>query len=205
MCLLKPKLCWLSTAFMHSSELEGAVLLGNTLLSPGNLWIWRWLLHGHSKGLSEVFNCHKIGSSGAVSRKAESMFRGNICSNRSIPKYIFRMTFLFLPSTGINYFSAFCGNLVLVFIKFIFVSFYLLMPFFKKWFCCSNWGWKYKPGHVVWYTWRDWWVLFLVISNHLSACCSQGTGGIKGVGVVVPASSRADTQSGEVRLVYIDL
>lgn len=124
--------CADSTAFMHSSELEGAVLLGNTLLSPGNLWIRRRLLLGHSKGLSEVFNCHKTETSGAVSRRAESMFRGNICSNRITPKYIFRMTFLFLPSTGINYFSAFCGNLVSVFIKFIFVSFYLLMPFLKN-------------------------------------------------------------------------
>ena len=58
MCLLK--LCWLHKMFMHSSEIEGAILLRNTLLSPWNLWIWRWLLPGHNMRISKVFkNCHK--------------------------------------------------------------------------------------------------------------------------------------------------
>lgn len=44
----------------------------------------------------------------------------------------------------------------------------------------------------------------LVIISALTVA-KQGTGGIKGVEIEVPARSRADTQFGEIRSVYIEL
>lgn len=44
-------------------------------------------------------------------------------SQQNYTQVYFQDAFLFLPSFGINYFSAFCGNLVSVLVKLIFVSF----------------------------------------------------------------------------------